>query len=97
MFSKWSKNQYLLSSSVFLKNFLMFFKNKEDFLWQHWVVSWQRWVRPPTTFKKIPAGELIDKVGIAKELQEWPDMTAEEKMQRKCDIRRIVKRLFRML
>lgn len=39
---------------------------------------------------KISAGELIDKVGIAKELPEWPDMTAEEKMQRECDIRRIV-------
>lgn len=39
---------------------------------------------------KMAAGELIDKVGIAKELPEWPDMTAEEKMQRECDIRRIV-------
>lgn len=39
---------------------------------------------------KMAAGELIDKVGIAKELPEWPDMTAEEKMQRECDIKRIV-------
>lgn len=31
---------------------------------------------------KMAAGELIDKVGIAKELPERPDMTAEEKMQR---------------
>ncbi len=31
---------------------------------------------------KMAAGELIDRVGIAKELPEWPDMTAEEKMQR---------------
>lgn len=42
---------------------------------------------------KISAGELIDKVGIAKELPEWPDMTAEEKMQRECDIRRIVEEI----
>lgn len=39
---------------------------------------------------KIAAGELIEKVGIAKEMPEWPNMTAEEKMQRECDIRRIV-------
>ena len=39
---------------------------------------------------KMAAGELIDRVGIAQELPEWPDMTAEEKMQRECDIRRIV-------
>ena len=37
---------------------------------------------------KISAGELIDRVGIAKEMPEWPDMSAEEKMQRECDIRR---------
>lgn len=42
---------------------------------------------------KISAGELIDRVGIAKELPEWPDMTAEEKMQRECDIRRIVEEI----
>lgn len=39
---------------------------------------------------KMSAGELIDRVGIAKELPEWPDMTAEEKMQRECDIKRVV-------
>ena len=39
---------------------------------------------------KLSAGELIDRVGIAKELPEWPDMTAEEKMQRECDIKRVV-------
>lgn len=39
---------------------------------------------------KMAAGELIDKVGIAKELPNWPNMTAEEKMQRECDIKRIV-------
>ena len=42
---------------------------------------------------KISAGELIDKVSIAKELPEWPNMTAEEKMQRECDIRRIVEEI----
>ena len=42
---------------------------------------------------KMAAGELIDKVGIAKELPEWPDMTAEEKMQRECDIKRIVEEI----
>ena len=42
---------------------------------------------------KIAAGELIDRVGIAKELPEWPDMSAEEKMQRVCDIRRILEEI----
>lgn len=42
---------------------------------------------------KMSAGELIDKVGIAKELPEWPDMSAEEKMQRECDIKRIVEEI----
>ncbi len=42
---------------------------------------------------KISARELIDKVGIANELPEWPDMTAEEKMRRECDIRRIVEEI----
>lgn len=42
---------------------------------------------------KIAAGELIEKVGIAKEMPEWPDMTAEEKMQRECDIKRIVEEI----
>lgn len=39
---------------------------------------------------KMPAGQLIDSVGIANELPEWEDMTAEEKMQREYDIHRIV-------
>lgn len=39
---------------------------------------------------KMSAGELIDRVGIAKELPEWPAMTAEEKMQRECNIKRVV-------
>ena len=42
---------------------------------------------------KIPAGELINSVGIAKELPEWPDLTAEEKMQREYDIKRIVEEI----
>ena len=42
---------------------------------------------------KMSAGELIDRVGIAKEMPEWPDMTAEEKMQRECDIKRIVEEI----
>lgn len=42
---------------------------------------------------KMAAGELIDSVGIANELPEWPDMTAEEKMQRECDIKRIVEEI----
>lgn len=42
---------------------------------------------------KMSAGELIDRVGIAKELPEWPDMTAEEKMQRECDIKRVVEEI----
>lgn len=39
---------------------------------------------------KMAAGQLIDSVGIANELPEWDNMTAEEKMQREYDIRRIV-------
>ena len=39
---------------------------------------------------KMRAGELIDSVGFAAELQEWEDMTADEKMQRKPDIARII-------
>lgn len=39
---------------------------------------------------KLPAGELINSVGIAKELPEWPNLTAEEKMQREYDIKRII-------
>ena len=42
---------------------------------------------------KMPAGELVNNVGVAKEMPEWPDMTAEEKMQRECDIRRIVEEI----
>ena len=42
---------------------------------------------------KMPAGRLIDSVGIAEEMREWPNMTAEEKMQRNCDIRRIVEEI----
>ncbi len=49
--------------------------------------------RTPYYICKMAAGELIDKVGIAKELPEWPDMTAEEKMQRECDIKRIVEEI----
>ena len=44
--------------------------------------------RTPTTSMFV--GELIGKVGIAKELPERLDMTAKEKIQRKCDIKRIV-------
>lgn len=42
---------------------------------------------------KMAAGELIKSVGIAKEMPEWPDMTAEERMQRECDIRRVVEEI----
>ncbi len=42
---------------------------------------------------KIKAGELIDKVGIAKELPEWENMTVDEKMQREYDIKRIVEEI----
>ena len=49
--------------------------------------------RTPYYICKMAAGELIDKVGIAKEMPEWVDMTAEEKMQRECDIRRIVEEI----
>ena len=42
---------------------------------------------------KMPAGELVNSVGVAKEMPEWPDMTAEEKMQRECDIRRIIEEI----
>lgn len=44
----------------------------------------------PYYIAKMPVGELIDNVGIAKELPEWPDMNADEKMQREFDIKRIV-------
>ena len=42
---------------------------------------------------KMAAGKLVDRVGIAKKLPEWPDMTAEKKMQRECDIKRIVEEI----
>ena len=45
---------------------------------------------------KMAAGELIDKVGIAKELPEWPDMTAEEKCNENAISNESLKRLFRM-
>lgn len=47
----------------------------------------------PYFLSKIPAGQLIDSVGIAKELPEWPDMSADEKMQREFDIRRVVEEM----
>lgn len=42
---------------------------------------------------KMSAGELIDSVGIAKELPEWENMTADEKMQREYDIKRITEEI----
>lgn len=39
---------------------------------------------------KMPAGELVDSVGLAVELPEWKDMTADEKMQREPDLNRVV-------
>lgn len=39
---------------------------------------------------KMTAGELINSVGIAKELPDWDDMTPDEKMQREYDLNRIV-------
>lgn len=42
---------------------------------------------------KMTAGELIESVGIAKELPEWTDMTVDEKMQREVDMRRIVEEI----
>ena len=47
----------------------------------------------PYYLAKMPAGQLIDSVGIAKELPEWPDMSADEKMQREFDIRRVVEEM----
>lgn len=38
----------------------------------------------------MPAGTLIDSVGLAMEMPEWENMTADEKMQRTPDINRIV-------
>ena len=39
---------------------------------------------------KMPVGELVDTVGLAIELPEWKDMTADEKMQREPDVNRVV-------
>lgn len=39
---------------------------------------------------KMPVGELVDTVGLAIELPEWKDMTADEKMQREPDLNRVV-------
>lgn len=39
---------------------------------------------------KMPVGELVDSVGLAIELPEWKNMTADEKMQREPDINRVV-------
>ena len=47
----------------------------------------------PYYITKIRVGELIRSVGIAKELPEWDDMTADEKMQRECDLRRVVEEI----
>lgn len=47
----------------------------------------------PYYITKIPVGELIRSVGIAKELPEWDDMTADEKMQRECDLKRVVEEI----
>lgn len=37
----------------------------------------------------MPAGQLIDTVGLAAEMPEWEGMTADEKMQREPDINRV--------
>jgi len=47
----------------------------------------------PYYMAKMPAGELIDCVGIAKELPDWDGMTVDEKMQREVNIRRIVEEI----
>lgn len=47
----------------------------------------------PYFIAKMSAGQLIDSVGIAKELPEWPDMSADEKMQREYDIKRITEEI----
>lgn len=44
----------------------------------------------PYFIGKMPTGQLIDSVGIAKELPEWPDLSADEKMQREYDIKRVI-------
>ena len=47
----------------------------------------------PYYIAKMPAGQLVDSVGVAKELPEWPDMSADEKMQREYDIKRVVEEM----
>lgn len=47
----------------------------------------------PYFIGKMPAGQLIDSVGIAKELPEWPDLSADEKMQREYDIKRVIEEM----
>ena len=39
---------------------------------------------------KMTAGQIIDSVGFAMEMQEWDSMTADEKMQRTLDVNRVV-------
>lgn len=39
---------------------------------------------------KMHAGQLVDSVGLAKEMPEWSEMSADEKMQRDPDINRVV-------
>ena len=39
---------------------------------------------------KMKAGQIIDSVGFAMEMQEWDSMTADEKMQRTLDVNRVV-------
>lgn len=47
----------------------------------------------PYFIGKMATGQLIDCVGIAKELPEWPDLSADEKMQREYDIRRVIEEM----
>lgn len=47
----------------------------------------------PYYIAKMPAGQLIDLVGFAKEMPEWDSMTADEKMQREIDVNRVVTEL----
>ena len=39
---------------------------------------------------KMRAGQLIDSVGFAKEMVEWEQMSADEKMQRTLDVNRVI-------
>lgn len=47
----------------------------------------------PYFIGKMATGQLIDSVGIAKELPEWPDLSADEKMQREYDIKRVIEEM----